>query len=161
MIATVATSLLMVASFGVLGEGRPFGTGDVRPVVVFYALTGMMIGAFWFLPTSMLADVADEDALASGIRREGIFFGTFSFGQQVATGVSVLIAGMMIEHVAGLVPGQAAQAPATVERLGMLFGLVPGAILAIGTAVIARYSLDRRRVLAIQQELARRDGKRL
>jgi Na+/melibiose symporter-like transporter len=154
MLAAAATSLFMLGAFGLLGVGRLFGTGDVRPVLVGQVLAGVAFGVFWFLPASMLADVVDEDALATGRRREGIFFGTFSFGQQVATGVSVLVAGVLLEHVVGLVPGQAAQSSATVERIGMLSSLLPAALLAVGTVLILRYPLDRQRVLAIQRELA-------
>jgi Na+/melibiose symporter-like transporter len=158
IVATIATSLFMLGAFGLLGAGRLFGTGDVRPMIVGQALAGIAVGVFWFLPASMLADVADEDALTTGWRREGIFFGTFSFGQQVATGVSVLVAGMLLEHFAGLVPGQATQSPATVERIGMLYGLVPAALLAVGAILIMRYPLDRQRVLGIQRELADEAG---
>ncbi len=111
LLATIATALLILSAFLLLGNGRRFGTGDARPLMVGRAIGGFFGSLFWILPTSMLADVADEDTLATGQRRQGIFFGLFSFGQQFATGLSVLIVGVLMERFAGLAPGEATQSP--------------------------------------------------
>jgi Na+/melibiose symporter-like transporter len=137
-----------------VGEGRPFGTGDARPLFVGQLLAGILTSAFWILPWSMLADIVDADALTAGTRREGVFFGMLSLGQQLATGVSVLAIGLLIDHFAGLIPGQAEQSPLTVERIGMLFSLLPAGLLLVSAALMHGYRLDRATVVAIQTALA-------
>jgi GPH family glycoside/pentoside/hexuronide:cation symporter len=146
-------ALLLLGAFALLGHGRPFGTGDVRPLLVGQTLAGFVVALFWIMPASMLADVADEDALTTGQRRDGTFFGIFSFGQQLATGVSVLIAGLLVDPFAGLAPGQASPSTVTVERIGMLYSLLLGLAL-----MMLRYPLDSQRVAAIQLALAARPG---
>jgi GPH family glycoside/pentoside/hexuronide:cation symporter len=103
----------------------------------------------------MIADVADEDELASGQRREGVLFGIASLGEQIASSVAVLVAGVGVDRFAGLVPGQALQDPLTIERIGLLYSVLPAGFLVLAAAVLLRYPLDRDQVRAIQEKLAR------
>jgi Na+/melibiose symporter-like transporter len=109
----------------------------------------------------MIADVADEDELATGQRREGTLFGISSLGEQLASGLAVLGTGVAIDRFAGLVPGQTVQSGLTVERIGLLYGLVPAAVLLLAAFAILRYPLDGRRVRAIQAQLSAADTRRL
>lgn len=154
-LTNLATATLMVCALLLVGEGHLFGTGNVRVLIVGNALAGFFGSILWFMPGSMIADVADEDELATGQRREGSFFGIFFFGQQLAAGVSLLLAGVLVDWFAGLIPGQAVQSPETVWRVGLLYSVLPAALLTIAAVLILRYTLDRRRVLAIQMELAK------
>jgi glycoside/pentoside/hexuronide:cation symporter, GPH family len=158
-IATLATAGLMLAASVLFGDGRLLGQGDARPLLAGQALAGFFGSLFWILPHSMLADVADMDELATQKRREGIYFGILSFGQQLATGLSVLITGALLDWYAGFIPGQAQQLPHTVERIGILFGVLPAALLLGALLLIRGYRLDRRRVEAIQDELLARRGR--
>jgi GPH family glycoside/pentoside/hexuronide:cation symporter len=150
----VVTGAVVVSAFFLVGEGRPFGTGDSRPLFVGQLLAGILTSAFWILPWSMLADIVDADALTAGTRREGVYFGMLSLGQQLATGVSVFAIGLLIDHFAGLIPGQPEQSPLTVERIGMLFSLLPAGLLLVSAALMHGYRLDRATVAAIQTALA-------
>jgi glycoside/pentoside/hexuronide:cation symporter, GPH family len=156
MVAAVCTGILMLSAILLLGEGRPFGTGNPLPVVVGHALAGLFGSVIWFLPASMVADVADEDELETGKRREGSFFGIYFFGQQLAAGVSLLLTGVLLDHFAGLAPGQIEQTAETARRIGILFSVLPAALVFIAAASILRYSLGRRRLASIQAELAQR-----
>lgn len=145
---------LMVGSFSLIGPGRLLGVGDVRPLLVSQALSGLLSSILWVVPTSMLADVADDDARANGRGHEGVFFGIFSLGQQLATGLSVVLVGALMEASAGLADAGAALAsPVGVERIGLLFGPVPAAMLVVGAVLLRPYRLDSRRVAAIQAAL--------
>ena len=150
----VSMSAVMLAAFVLVGDGRFFGTGDVRPLLIGQLLAGILSSGFLILPASMVADIVDEDQLRNGSRSEGLFFGIFSLGQQFATGLSVVAIGVLVDHFAGLVPGQAAQAPVTIERVGMLFTLLPAALMLAGAVLMRDYALDRSAVAAIQSALA-------
>ncbi|HET7771774.1 MAG TPA: MFS transporter [Chloroflexota bacterium] len=153
-LAGVATAGLMLGATALFGEGRLFGAGATQPLLAGQALAGFFGSLFWILPHSMLADVADADALVTGRRREGTFFGILSLAQQLATGLSILLTGVLLDRFAGLAAGQSHQAPETVARIGLLFGALPAALLLGGALLIAGYRLDRRRVIAIQERLA-------
>jgi len=152
-LATLATAALMLGAFLLVGEGHLFGTGNVHVMVGGHALGGFFASVLWFIPYSMVADVADEDELVTGRRREGSFFGIFSFGQQIATGLSVLLIGLLIDWFAGLIPGHAQQSALTMHRIAILYSILPAILLLMAAALTFCYTLDRSKVVAIQREL--------
>jgi Na+/melibiose symporter-like transporter len=156
LLGCVGMAVLMLAAFLLLGEGRPLGTGNVAALLAIYALAGFFGSVVWFLPATMIADVVDQDHLATGRRREGSFFGIFSFGQQLAVGCSLLVSGVLLDAFAGLVPGQATQSPETRWRIGFACCVVPAALLLSAGVAMLRYELGRRHVRAIQARLSRR-----
>jgi len=155
-LASLAIAALMLAALLLLGDGRLFGTGDVRPVIVGHGLVGFFASILWFIPASMIADVTDEDELATGRRREGSFFGILSFGEQLATGLSVFLTGVLLDWFAGLIPAQAQQSGLTVHRIGVLYSVLPAALVLAAAVLMFRYTLTRPTVLSIQAELERR-----
>ncbi len=154
--AAVVTSALMLAVPMLFGEGHLFGTGDVRPLLIGYGLAGFFNCVLWFIPQSMLADVADESELITGRRREGALFGIFSFTQQIAAGVALLLAGGLLEWYVGLRPGEAQQSDVTTQRIAIASSVVPAVLFLAAAMVILSYKLTRSRVLSIQAELHER-----
>ena len=155
-LAALVTAVLLLAAFLLMGEGRFFGTGNIRPLLISHALLGFFGSVLWFVPASMVADVADENELVTGVRREGSFFGLFSFGPQLATGLAVLLTGVLVDKFAGLVPAQAQQSAQTVYRLGVLYSVLPALLVIAAAALILRYTLTQQRVVSIRAELDRR-----
>lgn len=153
-LGTLGTAAVMGCAFFLVGEGRPFGAANLPPLLVGHGLAGFFASILWMIPTSMLADVVDEDALSTGGRREGTFFGLFHFGEQIAAGFAILVTGLLVDRFAGLVPGQSAQSSDTVLKLGILYSLLPAGLLALASLPLLGYSLDRCRVASIQKLLA-------
>lgn len=153
--AFVGTALLMFAASFLIGEGRLFGTGNARPLILGHVIGGMVASAFWVLPPSMLADVADEDELYTGCRREGVFFGMLNFGEKVAAGVSFLVGGILLDYFVGLGPGTTPDVTAS-QRIGLVYGLLPGVLLLGAALLLSRYALNRQAVIRIQSELRER-----
>lgn len=152
-VAALVTAGVVLGAFLLVGDGRLLGTGGVRAMVVGHWLGGCLSSIVWFMPQSMIADVCDEEELATGRRREGSFFGLFYLGRQLAVGVSSLLAGVLLDWFARFQPGLAAQSADTVWRIGALFGLVPAVVIALSGVVMLRYTLSERRVAAIRVEL--------
>lgn len=136
--------------------------GSLAYIVLWCATTGFIahfgIAATMVTGRSMMADVTDEDALAHGRRREGIFFGAISFSAKAAFGVGSLLAGLVVRFV-GLLPGQD---PAGVG-LGIVNGLGSTLVAAItllcggSLLVFSRYDLTRSRHAEIRAALAQRE----
>jgi len=160
VMGTLSAGVVMLAVYFLMGKGNLLGTGHVGALLFCNALVGFFASTLWFVPPSLLADVVDEDELATGQRREGSFFGLFSFGQQLAGGVALIITGVLVDGFAGLVPGQAVQSAETVRRIGMLYAVLPGTLLVIAAAWAMRYKLGRREVAAIQTQLDARRAQR-
>lgn len=153
---TLILALLMVAAYALVGEGHLFGTRNILPLAIGNCLGGFFASALWVIPASMIADVTDEDELATGRRREGVYFGIHSFFLQDSTALALLMAGVLLDHFAGLVPGQIEQSPQTIHRLAMLFSLLPATLFLVAVLLMRGYRLTRPRVEAIQRELTQR-----
>jgi len=154
LLALFCVAGVMLMAVFLVGEGRWLGAGNIRAVAIGHGLGGFFGSVLWFIPGSMIADVADEDELTTGARREGAFFGLFYFGQQIAAGVSLLAAGALVEGYAGLQPGQSDPSPLTVSRMGVLYGILPALLVSLAAVPVLRYSLTRSRVHSIQAELS-------
>jgi glycoside/pentoside/hexuronide:cation symporter, GPH family len=141
--ATLMTALVMSSGYWLVGEGRPFGTGNVPVLMIGNALAGFFASAVWVIVPSMLADVAADDERRAGRSREGVFFGIYSLGQQMSGGLAVLVAGALADRFAGLVPGEAGQSAETVDRLAMLSHVLPAIVLVAAGTVVLRYDLTR------------------
>lgn len=103
---------------------------------------------------SMMADVADEDELAHGQRREGIFFGAVSFAAKAALGVGAQVAGLVLDLV-GLVPGSDPDTVSTdvVRNLGLVLGITVIAVVGLSMRIYLTYDLTRARLTAVRAQL--------
>jgi len=152
-VAALVTAGLALCAFLLVGDGHLLGTGGVRAMLIGHALGGCLCSIVWFMPQSMIADVSDEEELATGRRREGSFFGFFYLGRQLAVGAAALLAGVLLDWFAGFQAGAAVQSAGTVWRIGLLFGLVPAVVIALSGLVMLRYTLSEQRVAAIRMKL--------
>ena len=160
LVGMLSAAVVMIAVYFLMGHGHVLGTGRVGALIALNGLVGFFASTMWFVPPSLVADVVDEDELQSGQRREGAFFGLFSFGQQLAAGAALVLTGVLVDHFAGLVPGQAAQSAETVRRIGLLYAVLPGTLLLLAAAWTLRYRLSRARVVEIQRALDQRRATR-
>lgn len=152
--ATFLLALLMGAAYWLVGEGRLLGVGNALPLIIANTLGGFIASAIWVTPSSMMADVVDEDELRSGRRREGTFFGIHSFFQQEAASIAILVSGFLLDYFAFLIPGQVEQSALTTDRIGMLYSLLPALLFVIAAALMLRYTLTAEKVAAVQAKLA-------
>jgi GPH family glycoside/pentoside/hexuronide:cation symporter len=137
--------------------------GSAASIALWAILTGTI--AHFFLAStmvtgqSMMADVAEEDALRSGRRREGVFFGASSFVTKLVFGLGAQIAGVIVDLV-GLVPGTdpAEVSPDVVRDLGLASAVALGLLVTLSLLFFSRYDLDRKRSRGIQEALREREA---
>ena len=106
---------------------------------------------------SMLADIADDYELRSGLRREGVLFGAINFAVKIAGGVGAFIGGLLIA-AAGL---KAKADPASVPRLVSEHLAFTTVLVLVGFALAASlfymiYPLTRARHAEVQRALGER-----
>jgi glycoside/pentoside/hexuronide:cation symporter, GPH family len=148
--ALAGLAVLMALAAVLFGEGHVLGTGHAGELAAGSLCAGFFAAALWVIPPSMLADVADDDELRQGERREGLFFGLLNLGEKIAAGAALLCAGVLLDVFVGGTAGPNA------SRIGVLYGVIPAAILVVSAVSLRGYGLDRRAVAEIQAQLRAR-----
>jgi len=108
---------------------------------VGYAVAEMM-------PWAMLGDVIDEDELATGERREGMYVGFFTFLRKVGGATAILATGAVLQ-LSGFDGGLARseQSELALSSIRTMTSLVPMAILLLAILVATRYPMTREEAL--------------
>lgn len=122
--------------------------------------TGISVGQVVVGIGTAMADIADENELATGRRQEGVFFGASSFANKCSAGVGTLLAGWVLEMLdwpAGGGVKSAADIPAqTIFELALIAGPIIGFLVVPAVLCLRGYTLNRTRLSEIQTELAGR-----
>jgi len=127
-------------------------------ILLSTALSGAGYSAADMIPWSMLADVADEDEILSGERREGLYVGVFTFLRKLAGAVGVAVTFAILDWV-GFKSAEG-NSEATLWVLRGATALVPAGMV-VGSAWVARkYPLSYERHREILNELERHHAER-
>lgn len=118
------------------------------------ALVGAAYGAVEMMPWSMLADVVDEDEVASGERREGLYSGLFMFLRKLAGPTAIVGVGAVLEASGYTGTGPTSETAA--QAIRWLTALGPIAFLALAFVLAGRYPLDRAAHERLRSELEAR-----
>jgi GPH family glycoside/pentoside/hexuronide:cation symporter len=121
------------------------------------AIAGAGYAAVDLMPWAMLPDAIDEDELATGERREGLYTGMFTFLRKIGGAAAVLCVGAALD-VARYDGKAAAQPPEALAAIRILVAAVPAALLAASIWLARGYPLGRERHEAIRAELATKRG---
>jgi GPH family glycoside/pentoside/hexuronide:cation symporter len=120
-------------------------------------LSGLGVGGY-ILPVAIVADVFDEDELATGRRREGAFFGVWTLVMKLAAAAGIAIVGVLLPAL-GYQAGLERQTAETVWALKLAWGPGVAVFFVLTFLLVRRFPLTPERHRAIQQALrARRSG---
>jgi len=110
----------------------------------------------WVLFTSLIADVCDDDELKTGARREGMFNAVFSLVFKASIGIMSVVGGALLTWAG--IGGEKVDllAPEVIWRLRLICALGPTLCLSLAAGFTIFYPLTRKRVEAIQAEIAAR-----
>jgi sugar (glycoside-pentoside-hexuronide) transporter len=123
-------------------------------IYVGAAIGGVGYAAADMIPWSMLGEVVDEDELRCGERREGLYFGLFTFLRKLGGALAVSI-GLFVLDLSGFVANQE-QSQTTLTTIRVLTAVVPGVFVVLGAWVARGYPLTRARHAEILDALAAR-----
>ena len=106
---------------------------------------------------SLAADLVDEHALATGERREGMFFGVFGFCGKASPGIGIWLAGLVLEWIDFPVDAEpGAISELTVNRLVWVYGPTVFLFVTVTTLLMLRYRITKEALEDIQDKLASR-----
>jgi GPH family glycoside/pentoside/hexuronide:cation symporter len=123
---------------------RPGLTSWIYPLAV---LVGLGVSTAYLIPWSMLPDVVELDALNTGQRREGVFYGFMTLAQKICRGVGLFLIGLALKQ-SGFqesVAGQAipAQPEAALAAIHWVTAIVPIVLLLISLVLVYFYPISR------------------
>jgi sugar (glycoside-pentoside-hexuronide) transporter len=138
--------------------GLSFATPEWPRWVIFayVPVVGLGYAVVDLMPWSMLGEVIDEDDLATGERREGLYNGVFTFLRKLGGAVGVFLV-MGLLDLLGYQKGEQ-QGETTRQAIRWMTGAAPAFFLVIGVLLARGYPLTRARHGEILRELALRDA---
>jgi GPH family glycoside/pentoside/hexuronide:cation symporter len=161
--AVIVGFLLLIANWLVLqglmlaGLYHPLGDAALAPMQVNSFVAGIGTGFVMVSYPSMMADAADEHELLYGRRREGLYFAGLGFAGKAATGLGVMVAGVVLDLIR--FPNDATHSVLSDEiqsRLVTIWGPVPAVFALLSLVILSAYAIGRRRHAEISAELAKR-----
>jgi GPH family glycoside/pentoside/hexuronide:cation symporter len=183
----INTMVLLAALFIPLIIGVPLTTlirarvGVVQAQQILLTIAGVGLIAATFVPTSLIplcvalagfglsgpqtltnvlfAQVADEDELRSGVRREGAFFGVNAMLTKPAQSLGLILISNILAAALFVTREQNAgqiflnQPESALFGIRALFGLVPGIAMLAGAAILFLYPLRGAYLREVQQKV--------
>lgn len=148
----------MPIGFYVLGWAPPAGSWGVTVMLAAFAVAGGIgVGQIVVGIGTAMADIADENELATGRRQEGVFFGASAFANKCSAGLGSFFAGLVLEWIDWPVGGAIQSAsdipPDTLFALALIAGPVIGLLAIPGVLCLLGYRLNRERLVEIQAQL--------
>lgn len=133
----IALGIIAVGCMAVFLFGHILGMYYTLAVMVF---AGIGIGFSYVPPFSMLPDVIEVDAVRTAKRKEGAYYGMWTFVSKIGIALAPALVGLVLS-LSGFTP-DAVQTPGTLLAIRVLIGPVPVAIFLAGILIIERYPLD-------------------
>jgi GPH family glycoside/pentoside/hexuronide:cation symporter len=124
-------------------------------LIVMTVLAGIGTGAILLFPWAMLPDVVEFDEVQNGVRREGVIYAIFTFGQKLAIAASAFITGLVLEGL-GYQGGVLEQSLRAKQGVVFMIGPLAALLFMLALWLVWLYPITRARHEAAQQQLLRR-----
>jgi len=131
--------------------------GAMAPAAILMFLIGVPYAAGAFLLRAMMADIGDEERLASGVDRTGLLYAILSGTVKVGSAAAVFITFPLLQMLGFDPKGQGIDAG--LDGLAVLFAAVPAAMAVIASLIVWGFPLTSERHAQIRAALAARDMK--
>ncbi len=161
MMALLVTALLFIPVWvkvsAIIGKKRSYMTGmgifsiavllvafsaDKVPVpvlIIYMIFAGIGLSTHYVMPYALIPDVVENNYAGTGKRREGIYYGLWTFLSKLGQAVSALIIGIILTLV-HYAPG--VEQPGLAKTgIRVLLGPIPVIIITAGILVMSKYPI--------------------
>jgi GPH family glycoside/pentoside/hexuronide:cation symporter len=117
--------------------------GHLLPPPLFLLLlawAGVGVGFSYVAPFAMVPDTVEFDAIKTGERKEGAYYGMWTFISKVGTALSMLLSGLILK-LGGYAANQV-QGPAARLAIRLIIGPIPALIFVAALILMQSYPLD-------------------
>ena len=126
--------------------------------LIMMAFLGIGMGLLYAMPYAIVADSIEYDYLRTGERREGAFFGIFTWGLKMGQAAASLVMGMTLEAM-GYVANAIPQAASAQLGIRLFLGPIPAAVFLLAAVVIYFYPITEKRYKEILAQIAVMEAK--
>ncbi len=107
-------------------------------------LAGIGLATTYVIPWSLIPDTVEYDYAQTGERREGIYYGIWTFASKVGQALAAFLMGNILQ-LFHYVPGQTFQVHQALFGIRLLFGPIPAGIFIIGAIIVLFYPISEQR----------------
>jgi len=157
-----------------LGKGRTAVLAELSQAAINFGLLLLSPDRFWLMLLlalaqgltqgsgnlmlrAMVADIGDQHRAATGQDRVGLYYSVFSISEKLGGALAVGLALPLVAAL-GFDAKAAANPPAALDALLLVFALGPALAHALAAALVARFPITAERHLEIRRDLDRRDA---
>jgi GPH family glycoside/pentoside/hexuronide:cation symporter len=130
--AVIGTACIVVSAAGHLLSAPLF--------LLLLVWAGVGVGFSYVAPFAMVPDTVEYDAVKTGERKEGAYYGMWTFISKAGTALSVFLSGLIL-NLGGYVPN-AVQGPGAKLAIRLIIGPIPALIFLGAFVLIWFYPLD-------------------
>ncbi len=125
--------------------------------IIVISFNGIANAGFGLIPAAMIADLADEDELSTGLRREAVFGALLSWFEKAGNSLGGLISGLMLVWIGFNAKAEGGvQTDTTLQLMKFTYFAFPAVGAGLALYLLRRYTLDEERAYVVKAELARR-----
>jgi GPH family glycoside/pentoside/hexuronide:cation symporter len=149
--------LVYAAGFMIMTAGLValFMFGDKKPVsftMMMMFFMGSGLGLLYVPPFTIVADAIEYGYLQTGERKEGSFFGIWTWGLKLGQALAALSMGWILQFM-GYVKGVLPQSPSAELGIRLLLGPISAAVFILAMLVLYFYPITEKRYSEIQEQI--------
>ncbi len=140
-VGTLAYSVIAL-SWILADHGEPMAGLVIRGVAF-----GVVSGGLLLMGNAMLQDIMDEDYRRTGVRKNGMFAGSYSLIEKITSGVGAQILGLVLS-LSGFERGATMQSDTAIQGIYLAAAGIPALLMFVSLWFIRAYRLDESRLLS-------------
>jgi GPH family glycoside/pentoside/hexuronide:cation symporter len=144
----IALGVLAVSCLAIFFFGHTLGANFTLGLMVF---AGIGVGFGYVPPFAMLPDVVEVDAVQTKTRKEGSYYGMWTFFSKIGVALAVGIAGIFL-GLAHYDANLAIQPASAIFAIRLIIGPIAAVIFIAGILLVNRYPLDEKAYEAIMAQ---------
>jgi len=134
----ICFAILASACLVIYFLGHRLGSGFFLAMMVY---AGIGIGFGYVAPWAMVPDTIEFDAVRTGNRKEGAFYGMWTFTSKVGTSLAIALTGLIL-GAAGYAANLPEQGASALAAIRLIIGPIPAIVFVAATILIERYPID-------------------
>ena len=131
-------------------------TVDILVVYILMFATGIGLSTHYVMPWAIIPDAIDYDYSISGVRREGVYYGLWTFMIKIGQALAGLFVGVVL-GLFGYIP-DVTQSVSSLFGIRLLIGPITAVFFILGLVFLYLYPIDRKRYDEIQQKIKSMGG---